>query len=157
MSRHGYLEDCGDYDDNLAQGRWQAQLRSATRGRRGQAFFRALVEALDALPEKSLVANSLETNEGGVCALGCLARHRGVDVKELDLGGDYPDDEWEDSDWDKLSNLFNIAPQVAREVMYVNDETWAPEPDANAVRWQKVRAWAARQIVPTDAELGDVS
>jgi hypothetical protein len=48
-----------------------------------------------------------------VCALGALARHRGVDVKALGIGGER-DDDWEDSDWDKLSGLFNIAPQLAR-------------------------------------------
>jgi hypothetical protein len=70
MSRHGYSEDCG-WGDELAQGRWQAQLKSATRGKRGQVFLRALVEALDALPSKSLVPNSLETNEGRCVRAGC--------------------------------------------------------------------------------------
>lgn len=105
MSRHGYIEDC-DYEDNLAQGRWQAQLKSSIRGKRGQVFFRALVEALDALPEKSLVSQ-----------------------------------------------------QLAREVMYTNDEAWLGPGagDSNAARWQQVRAWAVKQIIPTEAELAATS
>lgn len=155
MSRHGYSDDFGDEDGQLAMGRWQAQLKSSIRGKRGQAFFRSLVEALDALPEKSLVANSLETNEGAVCAFGALARHKGVDVKALNIGSEYSDDDREDSDWDKLAGAFNITQQLTREVMYTNDEVWtgASEADTGTVRWQKVRAWAARQIVPTEAEL----
>jgi hypothetical protein len=155
MSRHGFSEGSGDKGEDLAMGRWNAQVKSATRGKRGQAFFRALVEALDALPEKRLVPNSLETTEGEVCALGCLARHRGVDVKVLSLGNEeFPDEEWEDSDWDKLSELFNIAPQLAREVMYHNDEAgYLNGEDAGSARWQQVRKWAARQIIPTEEEL----
>jgi hypothetical protein len=166
VSRHGFVEDCGDYDNVLAQGRWQAQLKSAIRGRRGQAFLRSLVEALDAMPDKSLAPNSLETEDGAVCALGCLARHRGIDVKTLALGDPYTEDpdeggEWEDSDWDTLAAVFNIAPQLAREVMYENDEcaTWTAtgngdHPAPGEQRWQRVRAWAARQIRPTEEELG---
>lgn len=155
MSRHGYSED-GDCDDNLQQGRWNARLKSATNGKRGQAFFRALVEALDAMPEKSLVANSLETNEGAVCAFGALARHRKIDVKSLDIGNtEFPDEDWEDCDWDKLAAAFDVAPTLAREVMYTNDEAWLGKDNESPsfARWAQVRAWAAKQIVPTEAEL----
>lgn len=147
MSRHGYIED-GDYDDNLAAGRWEAQLKSATRGKRGQAFFRALVEALDAMPTKRLVAAELETTEGEVCALGCLGKARGVNFSGFSRGEEDADEDWEDYDWDTLAEMFDIAPQLAREVMYVNDEAWAKTGEE---RWQKVRAWAARQIKPEPA------
>lgn len=156
MSRHGFVEDWdGDDNSSLMMGRWNAQVRSATRGKRGQRFFRDLVAALDAMPEKRLAPNSLETKDGSVCALGCLARQRGVDVKALELGDPYTEDpdegsEWEDSDWEKLSEVFDIAPQLAREVMYNNDEAYAKTAEE---RWAKVRAWAARQIRPTDEEL----
>jgi hypothetical protein len=160
VSRHGYTDGWDGDEDNLVQGRWAGRLKSATRGKRGQAFFRSLVEALDAMPEKSLTPNSLETKGGSVCALGALARHRGIDVKALELGEPYTEDpdegsEWQDSDWDKLSNVLNIAPCLAREVMYTNDEAWTEKSDKpGEVRWQKVRAWAARQIVPVEEELG---
>ncbi len=166
MSRHGYLEDWdGDERSALQQGRWQAQLNSAIRGRRGQAFFRALVEALDAMPEKSLAPNSLETKDGDVCALGCLARHRGIDVKTLQLGDPYTEDpdegaEWEDPDWEALAAVFDIAPQLAREVMYENDECstyvatgTGTHPTPGQQRWQRMRSWAAKKIVLTEEEL----
>ncbi len=160
MSRHGYVDDSDGYDDTLAWGRHLARLRSATKGKRGQAFFAALVDALDALPEKSLAPNSLETKDGAVCALGALAKHRGIDVKSLELGDPYTEDpdeggEWDRSDWATLAGLFNIAPVLAREVMYENDEcaTWnatgtGEHPTPGEQRWQKVRAWAIRQLTP---------
>jgi hypothetical protein len=141
MSRHGYIED-GDCEDYLAAGRWKAQLKSATRGKRGQAFFRALLEALDAMPEKRLVASELETPGGEVCALGCLGKARGVDFSAF-AGERDEDEDWEDYDWDKLAEMFDIAPQLAREVMYQNDEAYAKTADE---RWRKVRGWVARQI-----------
>jgi hypothetical protein len=67
MSRSGYSDDF-DFD-NLALGRWRAQVASAIRGARGQAFLCELVVALDALPEKKLIAHDLESN-GNVCAIG---------------------------------------------------------------------------------------
>lgn len=79
MSRSGYSDDC---NDTLQLGRWRAQVASATRGKRGQRFFRDLVAALDALPEPRLVPNELETSEG-VCALGALGKLRAVTLPKL--------------------------------------------------------------------------
>ena len=127
MSRSGYSDDC----ENVAM--WRGVIASASRGKRGQAFFRALLEALDAMPDKRLVEGDLETEEGAVCALGCLGKARGVDLGKVDT-----------YDYDQLGELFNIAPQLAQEVMHVNDETWrvtTPEE-----RWAAVRTWAARKI-----------
>lgn len=146
MSRHGYSED--GWDDAESQWRsirWSGQVASAIRGKRGQAFFVALVEALDAMPEKKLIAGDLE-KEGAVCALGCLGRHRGIDMSKLDS-----------ENHDALGETFNIAHQLAAEVMYVNDEAWAKSDEE---RWARVRAWALRQIrpdtlVPSPAPEGD--
>lgn len=55
MSRSGYTDDD---DDPLATGRWRAQVRSAIRGKRGQAFLRELIAALDAMPEKALITEN---------------------------------------------------------------------------------------------------
>lgn len=134
MSRHGYTDDC----ENLAM--WRGVIASATRGKRGQAFFRALLGALDAMPEKRLVVGELQTEEGAVCALGCLGKARGIDLTSVDT-----------EDWGKLGELFSIAPQLAQEVMYVNDDSrrvTTPEE-----RWTAVRGWAARQIRPLASEL----
>ena len=60
MSRSGYV-DC---DDPLAAGRWSAQVKSAMRGKRGQAFLRELASAMDAMPVKELIADELINSEG---------------------------------------------------------------------------------------------
>lgn len=127
MSRHGYSDDC----ENVAM--WRGVIASATRGRRGQAFFRALVAALDAMPEKRLVAGELQEPDGSVCALGCLGKARGVDLANVDT-----------TDWDALGELFNIAPQLAQETMFMNDEWGSHSSPEN--RWKRVRDWAAKQI-----------
>ncbi len=132
MSRSGYTDD---NDDPLALGRWRAIIASATRGKRGQRFFRDLVAALDAMPEKKLARSALETQEGAVCALGALGRHRGVDLGELDT-----------YDWEQLGKTFDVAEQLTQEVMYENDESWVRGSDEQ--RWQHVRDWAAKQIKP---------
>ena len=59
MSRSGYT----DYDDsdfaNWNHIRWRGQVASATRGKRGQQFFRDLIAALDAMPTKVLITDDL--------------------------------------------------------------------------------------------------
>lgn len=134
MGRHGYSDDC----ENV--GLWRGTIASATNGKRGQAFFRALLKALDEMPEKRLVAGDLETPEGAVCALGCLGQAKGADLSNIDT-----------EDWDALGELFNIAPQLAQETMYVNDE-WGYRQTPEK-RWEIVRNWAARQIHVTADEL----
>jgi hypothetical protein len=136
MSRHGYSDDC----EHVAM--WRGVIASATRGKRGQAFFRALVEALDAMPEKRLIAGDLETEEGSVCALGCLGQARGVDLGSVDT-----------YDWDALGEMFDIAPQLAQETMFVNDDDLYSRAKTPEERWRYVRAWAARQIRVEPGEL----
>lgn len=161
MSRHGYNEYDGDENTDLAMGRWRAQVASAMRGKRGQKFFVDLIAALDALPEKKLVAGHLETTEGEVCALGALGRYRQVNLPDPENPEEIdPEDE---ADWDWLGAAFNIAPQLAQETMYVNDEhedqfAWyqrhgsympaGPLQDPDAARWRAVRCWAVRHLTP---------
>lgn len=57
MSRSGYSDD---YDgDNWDLIRWRGAVTSAIRGKRGQAFLREALAALDAMPEKQLIAGDL--------------------------------------------------------------------------------------------------
>jgi hypothetical protein len=135
MSRAGYSEDC---DDNWALIRWRGVIASATRGKRGQAFFRDLLAALDAMPAKRLIANDLiredSTGYENVCALGALGKVRRVDLSGLDP-----------HDPDTVAGKFNIATPLAREVVYENDEGgfYNETPER---RWARVRAWVASQI-----------
>ena len=140
MGRHGYTEDC---DDNWQMIQWRGRVTSAARGRRGQAFFRHLIEALDAMPEKRLVkAEEYEivTPTGEACALGSIALARGWDdAKDIDA-----------SDHDALASRLDIAPCLVQETEYENDECgpWAETPEG---RWLRIRKWAEKNIKESPA------
>ena len=72
--------DNDDYqdDDNLAYGRWQACVKAVLRGKPAQAGFKALVAALEALPEPKLGYGALCTQDGLLCAVGAMAYHKRV-------------------------------------------------------------------------------
>ena len=158
MSRSGYSDDYGD-DDPLALGRYRAQVMSAIRGKRGQALLRELLAALDAMPDKRLVAGELEA-DGQFCALGVVGQARGLNLATIDT-----------YDVESLGPKFNIAEQLAREIMWVNDEhvlgwrweeievygpllPWhnryaqvrVPNENADRERWATVREWVAAHI-----------
>jgi hypothetical protein len=132
MSRSGYNDDC----EQWALIRWRGAVNSATVGKRGQQFFRDLLAALDALPEKKLIAEELESH-GCVCALGALGKARGVPMENLD-----PEDSA------SVAGAFNIAEALAREVVFENDEGgyWKETPEQRFVR---VRKWVEHQIKPS--------
>ena len=111
MSRSGYTDD---NDDPLAHGRWRQAVKRSLEGRRGQVLLRELVEALDAMEDKRLYPGSFATAEGEFCALGVLGAKRGT--KMDDLGDDY------DCDTATVGQRFGIAPAMAAEIMYLNDE-----------------------------------
>lgn len=130
MSRSGYSDD-GD-SEQWAMICWSGAVKSAMRGKRGQAFLRELIAALDALPGKALIAESLQedASPGEVCALGSVGLARGMDMSKLDP-----------ADWDQVAGAFKIAPALAREIMYYNDD-WHSK-DTPVQRWIRMRAWAA--------------
>src|SRR5690348_13620283 len=111
MSRSGYTDDC----DNVCL--WRAAVDSALHGKRGQAFLREMLAALDALPNKRLIVNEL-VSDGECCALGAVALKRGTDVAAVDT-----------YDPDQLSDVFGIAPAMAAEIMWINDERRAATPE----------------------------
>lgn len=111
MSRSGYTYD---NEDPLAQGRWRQAVRRSLEGKRGQALLLELVEALDAMEDKRLYPGSFATPEGEFCTLGVLGAKRGT--KMDDLGDDY------DCDTATVGQRFGIAPAMAAEIMYMNDE-----------------------------------
>lgn len=166
MSRHGLSEDCdGDEESVLSFGRWRGQVASAVRGKRGQKFFRDLIEALDAMPEKRLAAESF-VEEGTVacCTLAALAKHRGIDLSDIDPEGGSESAEC-------AASRLDIAHQLAAEVIYENDEVgaglisidvpwvwrepwmvghkktiWVKPEDAEERRWAHMRAWAQKRL-----------
>ena len=129
MSRSGYTDD----GDNYAM--WRGMVASATRGKRGQKLLRELAEAMDAMPVKELIANELQSG-GSYCALGVVGAKRGVDLTAID-----PEDP------DQLSRAFDIAPCLAQEIEFINDDDFVyGEQETPAQRWQRVRKWVAEQI-----------
>jgi hypothetical protein len=171
MSRSGYTDD---NDDPLAAGRWRQAVKRALEGKRGQALLRELVEALDAMEDKRLYPGSFATADGEFCALGALAAKRGTKVD--DLG-----DEDDGCNTDQVGQRFGIAPAMAAEIMYLNDEYLAdcyrwvdveicgpvrpywPEYGRHtrtvrvhndghpAERWQRMRAWAVEHLKTPNA------
>jgi hypothetical protein len=129
MSRSGYSEDLEHWD--LI--RWRGQVVSATRGARGQKLLSDMLAALDAMPEKALVASELETPEGNVCALGALGKARGIDMSRIDAEEPVA-----------VAEAFNCAHQLAQEIVYHNDEGWYGETPEQ--RWVRMRKWVAAQI-----------
>jgi len=132
MSRSGYSDGCEI--DNWQLIKWRGMIASATRGRRGQQFFRDLLSALDSMPAKELIANELQDAEGNVCAIGSLGAKRGVDLSKIDP-----------EDYEAVSAAFDIAECLAREIEFMNDE-WGEAFETPAQRWKRMRAWVAKQI-----------
>lgn len=136
MSRSGYIDD-GDSE-------WPAicyrgAVVSALRGKRGQVFLRDLVSALDAMPEKRLIADALE--EGGqFCAIGAVGAARGVNMAPLD-----PDDPR------SVGAAFDIAEAMAREIVWLNDEAGFHSETPEA-RWARMRTWAERSLIEWESD-----
>jgi hypothetical protein len=157
MSRSGYSDEYSPL--------WRGSVERAIRGKRGQAFLRDLLAALDAMPEKTLAADSLVTAEGEFCTLGVLGAARGIDLETLD-----PDDP------EQVAKAFGIAEAMAREIVFENDEhldddyqwvdveicgpmrPWNPEwgrhrrhvrvqrQDGPQRRWARMRAWVVANL-----------
>ena len=159
MSRSGYSDDC----DGWALICWRGAVKSAIRGARGQALLRETLTALDAMPVKELIAHEL-VQDGEFCTLGVVGQKRGIDISALD-----PEDR------ESVAVAFGIAPALAAEIVYENDEhvddfQWVeveicgpmrpyyPEwgkhkrgmsilnPDAPTHRWQHMRNWVEKNI-----------
>lgn len=170
MSRSGYTDD---NDDPLAHGRWRQAVKRSLEGKRGQALLRELVEALDAMEDKRLYPGSFATAEGEFCTLGVLGAKRGT--KMDDLGDDY------ECNTALVGQRFGVAPAMAAEIMYLNDEymvddrkwitvelcgpvrpyypEWGRHTREVSVhndnhpreRWEQMRAWAVANLKPPNA------
>lgn len=132
MSRSGYSEDLAS-DDPLQYGRWRAQVKSAIRGKRGQAFLRELAAAMDAMPVKELITRELVREDGACCTIGVVCKSRGLDVSKVDC-----------DDPPSVGNLVGIAHQLAAEIEYENDENCSGQTPGK--RWEIMRRWVERNI-----------
>jgi hypothetical protein len=169
MSRSGY-----DYDgcyDTWASIRYYGAVKSAFRGKRGQAFLKEMLAALDAMPVKELVANVLINTGRG-------ESHPGYDPADHNpiVGGDELVDEKgnpfpigavcamgavgkargldmtdiDPNDPPSVAGAFNIAETMAREIADANDDFYKPETPAQ--RWVRMRKWVENCIIKEPPE-----
>ena len=111
-------------------------MSSATKGKRGQVFFKALLDSLDGMGVKRLITGELEVS-GEFCALGVLGFSSGVDMAVIDP---YEPQE--------VSEAFDIAGALAQEVMFMNDEYYYfVDFETPEQRWVRMRKWVSEQIV----------
>ena len=130
MGRSGYSDDCEGWEFIM----WRGAVASAIRGRRGQRFLRKLLAALDALPEKRLIAHELEM-DGEVCAIGSVGKMHGVDMSNIDP-----------TEATEVADAFDVSPALVKEIAFVNDDwEWHATPEK---RFEVVRAWVVKQIIP---------
>lgn len=128
--RSGYRDDCDQWD--LI--RWRGAVNSAIHGRRGQAFLREMLEALDALPKKRLISGELQGADG-VCAIGSVGRKRGVDMDKLAPEAHTI-----------LGITFGIAPALVKEIESINDDDYGCVRETPEARFTRVRAWIVEQL-----------
>lgn len=104
--------NCADDEDWTGQfALWQANCQRSIKGKAGQRALRDFEAALLALPEKRLLHGLLTDDEGGVCAIGCYARYKGVDLSTFD-----PEDES-----DAVGVAAGMPRLVAWQVVALND------------------------------------
>lgn len=131
MSRSGYSDSC----DGWQLIRWRGAVASAIRGKRGQAFLREALAALDALPKPELIPNNLAA-EGAFCTLGAVGRARGTDMQSVAV-----------DDHESVAHLFGVPHALACEIMYENDEgSWAYGGEEPRQRWERMRRWIVSNL-----------
>lgn len=160
MNRSGYSDDI---DDTWAHIRWRGAVASAIRGERGQQLLREIAVTMDAMPIKELIAHDLQVG-GSFCTLGVVGAARGIDMSHLD-----PEDP------KQVAKVFGIAPALAQEIVFENDEgiddyewvdieicgpmrqhypDWSrhtrtvrvPSKNVEARRWWHMRAWVTEHL-----------
>ena len=149
MSRSGYSDDFDGPELHLYRG----AVQSAIGGRRGQAFLRDMLTAMDAMPVKRLIAHDLAAPDlvsfshwglieaESVCAIGAVGKARGIDMRDID-----PEDS------EAVAKAFGIADSMAREITFMNDEAWwraTPEE-----RFVRMRTWIVENIRNDDRTEG---
>lgn len=140
MSRSGYSDD---YESDVPLEFYRQAVQRATTGYRGQHLLRKLRDALDAMPVKRLIVEAIKDSSGEVCAFGALDPNApAYDPNK--------DDDWNGHACD-LAKHFNVAPALASEIVYMNDEYWCGRNETPEARWIRMRAWVNAQIV-TDAQ-----
>jgi len=129
MSRSGYSEECENVE------LWRGAVWRAIMGKRGQAFLKEMLAAMDAMPVKRLIKDAL-VGDGDACAIGTVGLARGIDMSKLD-----PEDP------DAIARVFQIAPAMVQEIEFMNDDDFCMQGRVTPEeRFERVRGWILRQI-----------
>ena len=131
MSRSGYGES---WDDDNWQYLYRAIVDRAIAGKRGQAFLKELLIALDAMPVKELIAEELINERGQCCTIGVVCKARAIDTSKIDC---YQPEE--------VGNAVGIARSMAAEIAYMNDDRYSHN-ETPAQRWTRMRQWVSNHI-----------
>lgn len=136
MSRSGYCED-GDYSEL-----YRANVERSLAGKKGQNFLRELSDAMDAMPDKRLIANELVNAQGECCTMGVLCKTRQLDVSKI-----YYEDP------DIVGKFLGISAIMAAEISFMNDEylnfgNWSDvgKEESPEQRWIRMRKWVSEQL-----------
>ena len=135
MDRSNYTEDPND--DVLAYGRYRGQAASCIRGKRGQAFIRELLEALDGMENKELISGKLINEKGQACAIGAVLLGRGKSEDEVQAI------EYDDSR--SVALELGIPCQLVGEIEFMNDNFYTSD-HHNSMRWRYIKQWAEQQV-----------
>ena len=153
MSRSGYSEDSDDQWELIM---YRGRVASAIRGKRGQAFLLEALAALDAMPEKKLIAKSLKIEDGAMCVLGAVGQRRGFDAEKMK----HLDQQFEFGAQDYVASQFGIAEVMVREIVWENDDgshdkwimdenqKWCRLCETPEQRFARVRSWIVSKVRP---------
>ena len=123
MNRSGY----GACDEDEAD-EWLRDVANAIASPKGQAFLRELAAAMDAMPEKVLIANELVDKEGDCCTIGAACKARGIDATHMDSAA--------------VAEWLGAPLLLVAEIIDVNDGYR----ETPVHRWQRMRQWVDRHI-----------
>ena len=132
MSRFDCCDDDYDYSNPWPRICYAGALASATRGKKGQAFFKELLAALDAMPVKKLITSELQCPDGS-CALGVFGKSRGLDMSKFE-----PDDYY------MISRRLKVNEKIIDNVAWMNDEMYGRQTPEE--RFVKMREWVMSKI-----------
>ena len=124
-------------------------LAAAIRSKRGQKLLRDLLGALDAMPEKLLIASDFVWPDGKCCALGALGLTRGMDSEYMQsMGVDCL------VDFSKAARAFAAPPSLIEWIMRENDLGMGAQrmnrSEAQKQRWIYMRALVASKITAAE-------
>ena len=119
---------------------WRGAVSAAIKGKRGQAFIVEAICALDAMPSKRLITDSLQDPaRGEFCTLGVVGASRGMDMVAL-----------KNVDPEEIGKAFGISKAMSAEIMFINDDYGESEGnnrEKQERRWSRMRCWLESNLL----------